>query len=388
MEPASTARMHGSGDESSSSVAAAREVDLPRVSIVLPTCDRREQTLACVASLLEQDFDDFEVVLVDDGSADGTAEAIEKLASTRADRSVRVLRNERNLGANASRNRGVEASRGSLVAFLDSDCVADPNWLARLVGVFDDDSIGAASGLVEDVCSGNVWELAFRGTHRLPRRGDASRFTSCNLCVRRELLEGHAWEEDFSNAAVTGEGRADTSFSGRCDEEGLYLAIRAAGWRVVAEPSARLEHRHPYTARSLMRQAFHGGRAAAELVWKFRLRDRLDLAPFILALVVLLASVPLALLLPHPWAPWLLLLPLPPLMAGIAAVCWNETANKGKSWGELVRAAPALAIYYALRTSGYLSRRIGLWLGVGSVRRIAHGSLGASMPKPSRSEAS
>ena len=387
MEPASRVRMQGTGDESSPS-SAARGVETPRVSIVLPTCDRRDQTSACVSSLLEQDFDDFEIVLVDDGSADGTAEAVEALASTRPDRTVRVLRNERNLGANASRNRGVEAARGSLVAFLDSDCVADPQWLSRLVGVFDDRSVGAASGLVEDVCSDNVWELAFRGTHRLPRRGDASRFTSCNLCVRRDLVDGHAWEEDFSNAAVTGEGRADTSFSGRCDEEGLYLAIRAAGWRVVAEPSARLEHRHPYTARSLMRQAFHGGRAAAELVWKFRLRDRLDLAPFILALVALLVAIPLAVFLPLPWAAWTLLLPLPPLMAGIAAVCWNETANKGKSWSELLRAAPVLAIYYTLRTSGYLSRRVGLWLGVQPVRRIARGSLGSSMPRPPRSESS
>ena len=364
--------------------SAARVEGPLRVSIVLPTCDRREQTRQCVESLLDQTFESFEIVLVDDGSADGTAEAIEALAASRPDRRVRVLRNDRNLGANASRNRGVQAARGSLVAFLDSDCVADPHWLANLVAVFDDPSIGAASGLVEDVCSSNPWELAFRGTHRLPRRGDASRFTSCNLCVRRELLEGHAWEEDFSNAAVTGEGRADTSFSGRCDEEGLYLAIRAAGWRVVAEPSARLEHRHPYTARSLVRQAYHGGRAAAELVWKFRLRDRLDVAPFIVAFAALLVALPLALLLPFAWSPWLLLLPIPPLAAGIAAVSWNETANKGKSFGELLRASPVLALYYALRTSGYVSRRLGLWLGVDPVTRIAKGSLGAGMPRPWR----
>ena len=172
MEPDASDRRRGTGDDSSAPSTARGEAT-PRVSIVLPTCDRRDQTRRCVESLLEQDFGDFEIVLVDDGSADGTGEAIEALAATRVDRTVRVLRNERNLGANASRNRGVQASRGGLVAFLDSDCVADPHWLARLVGVFDDRSIGAASGLVEDVCSGNAWELAFRGTHRLPRRGDA-----------------------------------------------------------------------------------------------------------------------------------------------------------------------------------------------------------------------
>ena len=137
-----------------------------------------------------------------------------------------------------------------------------------------------------------------------------------------------------------------------------------------------------------MRQAFHGGRAAAELVWKFRLRDRLDVAPFIIALAVLLAAIPLALLLPVPWAPWAMLLPLPPLLAGIAAVSWNETANKGKSIGELLRAAPVLAVYYMLRTSGYLARRVGLWFGVRPVTRIARGSLGSGMPRPVGSGAS
>lgn len=357
----------------------------PRLSVVLPTCDRREQTVRCVQSLLAQSIaarsDDLEIVVVDDGSADGTAEAIESLAET-SPVAVRVLRNPKNLGANASRNRGVQVARGPLIAFLDSDCEADPDWLERLAAVFDDRRVGAASGLVEDLCRGNLWELAFCGTHRLPRRGDASRFTSCNLCVRRELLAAHAWEEDFSNAAVTESGRADTSFSGRCDEEGLYLAIRAAGWSVVAEPSARLVHRHPYTARSFLRQAWHGGRAAAELVWKFRLRDRLDVAPFALTALAALAAIALALLLEPPWSAWTWLLPLPPLAAGIAAVCWNETANKGKSWFELLRTAPALAIYYFLRTGGYCLRRIGLWCGRGSIRRIAPGSLGRTMPKP------
>jgi hypothetical protein len=133
-----------------------------------------------------------------------------------------------------------------------------------------------------------------------------------------------------------------------------------------------------------VRQAYHGGRAAAELVWKFRLRDRLDVAPFIVALAALLVSAPLALLLPFPWSPWILLLPLPPLAAGCAAVAWNETANKGKSIGELVQAAPVLALYYALRTGGYLSRRIGLWAGIDPVSRVSKGSLGTGMPQPSR----
>jgi glycosyltransferase involved in cell wall biosynthesis len=354
----------------------------PAVSVVLPTCDRREQTRRCVESLLAQSLDSIEVVVVDDGSADGTPDEIEALASAQGDPRVRVIRNARNLGANASRNRGVASSRGPLVAFLDSDCVADPDWLERLVAPFENPSVGAVSGLVEDSAEGNLWELAFRGTHRLPRRGRTSRFVSGNLCVRRSLLEGHAWEEDFTDAAVTAEGRADVAFSGRCDEEGLHLAISAAGWRVLAEPSARVVHDHPYTARAFLRQAWHGGRAAAELVWKYRLPDRLDLAPFALSLLTLVLALPFALVLEAWWARWLPLLALPPLAAGVAAVSWNELANKGKTVGELVRIAPVLTVYYALRLGGYLSRRTGLLLGVGAIERVDPGVLGRDLPRP------
>jgi glycosyltransferase involved in cell wall biosynthesis len=357
---------------------AAIEPPAPTISVVLPTCDRREETLRCVRSLLSQTRPPLEVIVVDDGSGDGTGDAVEALAAETGPTVLRVLRNQRNLGANASRNRGVAEAGGELVAFLDSDCEADPRWLEHLSAPFADPAVGAVSGLAEDAPARNLWELAFRGTHRLPRPGPVSRFTSCNLCVRRRLLAGHRWEEDFSNAAVTAQGRADTSFSGRCDEEGLYLALRAAGWVVRAEPRALVLHDHPYTARSLMRQAWHGGRAAAELVWKFRLIDRLDVAPFAIALLAALAALPLAAL--HAW--WWLLLPLPPLLAGIAAVCWNETANKGKRPGELVRAAPVLAIYYLLRTLGYLLRRVELLLRVTPIARIAPGSLGRHLPAP------
>ena len=353
-----------------------------RVSVVVPSCDRRAQIVVCVESLLRQTLIPAEIVVVDDYSRDGTAEAILALLPNAGGTSLRIIRNGRNLGANASRNVGVAASSGHLIAFLDSDCEASRTWLENIVQPFSDPSVGAVSGLVEDTCQSNIWERAFAGTHRLPRRGPISRFTSCNLCVRRDLLLAHRWEEDFSDATRTDGAPPDISFSGRCDEEGLYLAIRAAQWAVLAEPSAVLQHHHAYSARSFMRQAYYGGRAAAELVWKFRLRDRLDVAPFLLALLATIVAVPIAYMIDTPWAPWMLLVPLLPLCAGIAAVSWNETARKGKTLVGLLRAAPALAIYYVLRCTGYAVRRVELVIGIEPVQRISPNTLAVGMPSP------
>ncbi len=351
------------------------------VSVVVPTCNRREQIVRCVRSLLKQTSPPGEIIVVDDGSTDGSADAIRALAVDAGATHLRVICNDRTLGANASRNVGTRVAAGALVAFLDSDCVADARWIERLRASFVDPLVGAASGLVEDTCRSTAWERAFAGTHRLPRRGPVRRFTSCNLMVRRCILTAHRWEEDFSDATRAGR-RPDTGFSGRCDEEGLYLAIRAAGWTVVAEPSAMLDHEHPYGWRSFRRQAWHGGRAAAELVWKFRLHDRLDVAPFVLAALLLVISILVAACIDAPWR-WLLpLVALAPFAAGCAAVAWNEIANKGKSPGGLIAAIPALSAYYALRSIGYALRRVELFLGIRPLSRIEPGSLGRSMPRP------
>jgi glycosyltransferase involved in cell wall biosynthesis len=346
----------------------------PLISVVVPTCDRRVKTLRCVESLLAQDVDGFEVIVVDDGSRDGTADAIAAIDDPR----LSVLRNERNIGANASRNRGARHARSNLVVFLDSDCTADPHCLSSYLPAFEDREVGAASGLVEDTPPRNVWELLFRGTHRFGVPGPISRICSANVCIRRSLLIAHEMEEDFSDNAVDADGVVDTSFSGRCDEEGLYLAIRRAGWSVVAHPDSKVDHDHPYDRRSLCKQAFHGGGAAAELVWKFRLRDRLDLLPLIAFWISLVPALALA----ASFSGWFLLLPLPFLLLQAAAVSYNELARKGKTIMQLMRIGPALVLYYHLRLAGYVIRRSQLLVGIRPIVRIDPVTFASEMPRP------
>jgi GT2 family glycosyltransferase len=350
--------------------------EAPRVSVVVAMFERREKTVRCAESLAAQTIDRAEIIFVDDGSEDGTPDAIEAVAA-RSRLPMRVIRNERNLGANASRNRGVAAATAPLVAFLDSDCEAAPDWLERLVEPFEHDpGIGAGSGLVEDACVDNLWELAFRGTHRLPRPGPCSRITSCNLCIRRSLLPDGAWDE--SRPTRTDGGRPDTAISARCDEEGLNLAIRVAGWKVIAIPSAKAVHHHPYTRRSLLRQAWFGGASVAEIQWRYRLGFRKDLGPIFAAWGLLLIGVLLGPLVS--W--WSLLLPLPAAGLATAAISFNELRNKGKTPLELLRASPALVVYYHVRLAGWLRRRIQLRLGIQPIEQVSPETLAAEMPPP------
>ena len=97
----------------------------PRVSVIIPTYNRGSIVTRAADSVLSQDFEDFEVIVVDDGSTDDTAETLstyEARIRRKGDGFVklRILRQE-NQGVCAARNAGIFASKGEWIAFLDSD---------------------------------------------------------------------------------------------------------------------------------------------------------------------------------------------------------------------------------------------------------------------------
>ena len=105
----------------------------PAVSVVIPAYNRAATLPRAVASVLAQDFADWELIVVDDGSADGSAEA----ALACGDRRLRVIRHPVNRGAPAARNTGIRNAAGRLVAFLDSDDEWLPGKLGPQVAALD-----------------------------------------------------------------------------------------------------------------------------------------------------------------------------------------------------------------------------------------------------------
>jgi glycosyltransferase involved in cell wall biosynthesis len=95
----------------------------PEVSVIIPTYNRRAMLLEAVDSVLAQSFESFELIVVDDGSTDGTAEHL-----TRLEKRIRIERIDHR-GPAAARNRGVELARAPLIAFLDSDDLWSPTKL-------------------------------------------------------------------------------------------------------------------------------------------------------------------------------------------------------------------------------------------------------------------
>src|ERR1700722_1374407 len=89
----------------------------PRVSIIIPVYNRSHTLSRALASVFQQTFKEFEVIIVDDGSTD----ALDDVLKLYADPRLHIYKHSINKGASAARNTGIKVAQGSLIAFLDSD---------------------------------------------------------------------------------------------------------------------------------------------------------------------------------------------------------------------------------------------------------------------------
>ncbi len=124
------------------------------ISVVIPVFNRRREILRAIASVIGQTRQPDEILIVDDGSTDGTVDAVAALQEPR----VRILRLARNQGAAAARNAGIEAAHGDWIALLDSDDEWEPRKLelqmASLADAPDDTPAGVTGYVIRDYRNG------------------------------------------------------------------------------------------------------------------------------------------------------------------------------------------------------------------------------------------
>jgi len=237
-------------------------VSAPEVTVVVVVKDRRERMLRCLDALLAQDHPSYEVLVVDNGSSDGTPEAVLARAAEQPGRGedgrepvgVRIERATGSLGH--ARNAGAAAARGRLVAFTDSDCEAEPAWLRRLTAAFADPEVGVATGstLPAEPPPYGDWYATIEITEQ------TWRFETCNAAYRRQaLVEGPGFHEGVTMWEDTAAG---------------WGALRA-GWRPVFVAGAVVRHDVTYPGyRWHLRRVFRYGEGAAVLRDHPQMRER------------------------------------------------------------------------------------------------------------------
>jgi len=145
----------------------------------VPVRDRREMLGRLLDGMRAQAYRDFEVVVVDDGSSDGSGE--EAVAASGNGLPVRVLRTT-GVGAVEARRRGVESSQAPFLAFTDSDCVPDPGWLQNGVAAFTD-GVDLVQGRTEPVRPLGPLERSVWIDH------EDGLYATCNVLYRRAAFD-------------------------------------------------------------------------------------------------------------------------------------------------------------------------------------------------------
>jgi glycosyltransferase involved in cell wall biosynthesis len=105
---------------------------LPEISVIIPVCNSQKYIKRSVDSIFNQDFEDFEIIIVDDASTDQTIEIVKQYYSSAK---VRIIQHSGNCGAGSARNTGIEHARGSYLFFVDSDDWIEPQTLGILYRV-------------------------------------------------------------------------------------------------------------------------------------------------------------------------------------------------------------------------------------------------------------
>lgn len=213
--------------------------DQPLVSVVVPVHGKWEYTRRCLESLAATRGEvPFEVVVVDDASPD------DSLQHLRAVEGLRVVAHATNTGYVGACNSGIAASRGDLVVLLNNDTRVDPDWLAPLVRVMDDPSVGLvgsrlvypdgrlqeAGGIIFSDGSGwNYGKLCEPEDPAFTYRRDVDYVSGASIMVRRSVLEQlGGLDQRFAPAYY--------------DDADLAFGVRSIGLRTVYEPTSVVVH--------------------------------------------------------------------------------------------------------------------------------------------------
>jgi cellulose synthase/poly-beta-1,6-N-acetylglucosamine synthase-like glycosyltransferase/peptidoglycan/xylan/chitin deacetylase (PgdA/CDA1 family) len=228
------------------------------VSVIVPAYNEAATIAATVRTLHHSDYPWVEVIVVDDGSTDATADIVGRLRLPR----VRVVR-QANSGKPGALNTGLRYARGGLVVLVDGDTVVEPDAIGRLVQAFADPDVGAVSG---NTRVGNRRGLLGRWQHleyvmgfNLDRR--MFEIGECMPTVpgaigafRREALR------DVGGVPV----------ATLAEDTDLTMSVIRAGWRVVYCQSAVAWTEAPATLRQLWRQRYRWCYGTMQAMWKHR----------------------------------------------------------------------------------------------------------------------
>ncbi len=219
---------------------------VPLISVIIPNWNGKHFLAECMDSLKEQTFRDFETILVDNGSTDGSAEFVEE----RYGKFVRIIRNKKNLGFTGGNNVGIRAARGEYIVLLNNDTWAPPTWLNELVKATP---LGPPIGMwgskvcsyyqrdrIEGIGELIYWDGLCRAQGQFEQ--DVGQYE-----VMQEILFPPGCGAMYRKSVLDEIGLFDEDFFAYGDDTEIGIRARLAGWKCVYVPKAVLYHKNSGT---------------------------------------------------------------------------------------------------------------------------------------------
>lgn len=245
--------------DTAEAVHPARAVAL-RASIIVPVYNGARVIERCLDALTRQTVpvDEWEVIVVADGSTDGTPTVVEGWIARHPHVHARVVV-QANAGPAAARNRGAELAQSPLLLFTDADCAPLPDWTAQLLAVFEDPRVVGAKGVYLSAQTAIVARFVqAEYEDRYDRMADLPEIDAIDTYAagyRRDVfLQNGGFDPAFVRAA--------------CEDHDLSFRLAQRGYHMVFAPHVRVEHQHVETVWGYMRRKYHVG------FWKFLLTRR------------------------------------------------------------------------------------------------------------------
>lgn len=222
----------------------ANQIPQPSVTVIVPARNAQTTISKCIQALLGQKYprDRVKIIAVDNGSTDQTREIIQTFPVT--------LFVESKAGSYKARNLALRHATGEIVAFTDSDCIPEPDWLSQLMRGFTSPEIVGCGGKIEDFI-GRGWVQRYSNQYVLRQDVSLSAETKphpyiigANMAYRREIINALGY---FDGRFISG---GDTDMSWR---------VQQAGYQLAYVPEAVVHHFHRANLTGLYSQYFRYG---------------------------------------------------------------------------------------------------------------------------------
>ncbi len=237
----------------------------PRASIIIPNLNGRHHLESCLGSLRQQRFDDFETILVDNGSSDGSQAYVRQHYPE-----VRLIELPENAGFTGACNAGYRAAEGRFIILLNNDTEVDSGWLTAIVDAFGrHPEVGIIASKI----------LLFDRRHYLHAAGDFYRLDGIpgNRGVWQPD-EGQFEQEErvfsacgaaaaYRRTLIDEIGFLDDDFYFSCEDVDMGWRAQLAGWEVLYVPAAVVYHKLKATGGSVT-GSYYDGRNFLYLIWK------------------------------------------------------------------------------------------------------------------------